>query len=462
MKQFLIWPVLLYLRALAVFALALHKPITIGIAGSIGKSSTRNALYAILKDVAPTKAIAGNSETGIPLGILGITAEDFTIRGWLKMLVKAPLGLLHLRHTEYLIIEMGIDDPYPPKNMGYLLTIVKPDYAISLNISATHTQQFEKTFKEKRAKNLKSEDKLTYLLKRIAEEDTKIITESDCKVGIYNADDQYIKQRIDDYLILHRKTTLLSFGKSLRNDISYGGYRATLKGTHYSFLIQSDISHEKIDLFLEGYVLPKEYQEVIAAAFLTGYQLGLSIHHMRKAFEDNFSLPKGRSSILPGIKKSVIIDASYNASPSAVAAFLDLSHELKKQTDRPTAFLFGDMRELGEEAEETHRDIAGKIPRAIEYVYLVGQHTQSYVLPVLKRSKKIKEVTWFPDAKAAGDYMKKNLPKEAILLVKGSQNTIFLEEAIKYVLADPDYERFLCRQDRYWKERKKLFFGARK
>src|SRR5690606_34481941 len=134
-----------------------------------------------------------------------------------------------------------------------------------------------------------------------------------------------------------------------------------------------------------------------------------------------------------------------------VSAFIDLMKDLKKQTDRPTVFLFGDMRELGEEASETHNEIAEKLPGVMQYVYLVGPLTEKYVLPILKKSKRIKEVKWFPDAVTAGKYLAEHLPKDALVQVKGSQNTIYLEEAIKSILADPDHERYLTRQDNYWR-----------
>lgn len=458
MKMFLVWPVLLYLKYLSKLALFLNQPIIIGIAGSVGKSSTRNALYAILKEYETTKVITGNSETGIPLGILGITPDDFSVKGWINYLLRSPLGLFYLHKTKYLIVEMGIDDPYPPKNMSYLLSVIKPQYAIALNISPTHTEQFEKTLKENRAKTLKGSDRLDYLLQRIAEEDTKIITESGCKIGIYNADDPYITAEIKEYLILHRNSTLLSFGRSLKNDISYTGYKVTLEGTQFTFLIQSVTHHEKVTLFLKGYVLPKEYQEVIAAAFLSAYQLGISVAQMKTAFERNYSLPKGRSTLLRASKNGVIIDSSYNASPSAMVAFLELIKDLKKQTDRPTVLLFGDMRELGDEAKETHESIAKKIPGSVERVYLVGPLTKTYVLPHINNHEKLKEVKWFSTALEAGKYLKENFPKDAILLVKGSQNTIFLEEAIKYVLYDREDRRYLCRQDKFWIQRKTAYY----
>src|SRR5579872_7300307 len=147
MRKLGIFFVLLYLRLLAKSALALHKPYVIGIAGSVGKSSTKNALMAILKDSYSCEAV-GNSETGIPLGILGIVPTSYSVSAWISMLLRAPIGIMHLKGIKYLVAEMGIDEPVPPKNMTYLLSILKPNIAVSLNVAigdATppHAMQFE-------------------------------------------------------------------------------------------------------------------------------------------------------------------------------------------------------------------------------------------------------------------------------------------------------------------------------
>src|SRR5687767_3782416 len=160
MKKLLVTPVLLYLKFWAKIALIIHKPITIGIAGSVGKSSARNALYAVLKSQAKTRMVSGNSESGVPLGILGLNVSNYSIAEWIKLITIAPFKIFVLNPYKYLIVEMGIDDPYPPKNMGYLLSIVKPDIAISLNVAATHTMQFEKLLGQKP----ENESKLDFLL----------------------------------------------------------------------------------------------------------------------------------------------------------------------------------------------------------------------------------------------------------------------------------------------------------
>ena len=64
-KTLLVPFVLWYLRTIGRLALSRSRATVIGIAGSVGKTSTREALYAILKDVAPTHMVSGNSELDI-------------------------------------------------------------------------------------------------------------------------------------------------------------------------------------------------------------------------------------------------------------------------------------------------------------------------------------------------------------------------------------------------------------
>lgn len=467
MKHLLARLFLTYLRFFAKKALEQHNPTIIGIAGSVGKSGTAHALFSVLKLHGSTKLV-GNSETGIPLGILGIQPKDYTIADWLRMLVAAPQGIDHLQGTKYLIAEMGIDEPFPPKNMGYLLTILKPTIAVVLNESATHSQQFEKALSdEERTKS--DEEKLKLLVKKIAEEDCRIITESDCKVAIYNADDENIRNVILNPDSIggtkakdqdssakpqnDKKPLLLPFGQEKSNAVSYKTYEVSTSSSSFSFSSTiKQYSNIAINIKFPGILLPREYEQTFAAVTAIAGSLEVPILTLIKGLE-SFSLPAGRSSLLTGSNNSKIIDSSYNASKAAMFAFLEMMHTLKKNTKRPIVFLFGDMRELGNEAKIEHEAVAQKLIGIVDYLYLVGPLTQKYVLPTYNLelgTYNLKEVRWFLNSKYAGEYLKDHIPPNALILVKGSQNTIFLEEAIKYILAEKDDAKRLCRQSNFW------------
>ncbi|MBI4090420.1 MAG: hypothetical protein HY422_00145 [Candidatus Komeilibacteria bacterium] len=440
MRQFAIGCVLRYLRFFARSALFIHRPLVFGIAGSVGKTSTKHALYAILKEAGRTVMTKGNSETGVPLGILGIAIEGYRPIDWLMAVLRAPFGIFNLVGVKYLIVEMGIDDPYPPKNMEYLLSIVAPDIGVFVVESAAHTEQFEKTLTAEE-KKLSASERRDLLVRRITEEDMKMAREPRCHTVIYNAENTYLKKETSRL----QGKLLLPFGMGRGNALFYDEHEITLGHSRFSFRTAS----EHASVTIRGHALPREYREVFGAAILAAREAKVSLQTINHALENNLVLPKGRSTLLSGVNGSVIIDSSYNASKASVLAFLDMVFHLKQKTGRPVVLCLGDMRELGEEAAIEHQAVAERIPGIAEYVYCVGSLTQQYIIPALQTAV-LQDLRWFQSSPELGQYLRDTMPEEALVLVKGSQNTIFLEEAVKYILADKADEKKLCRQEGYW------------
>lgn len=455
MRKFLAWMVLYYLRFWAWVALLVHRPYVIGIAGSVGKSSTRNALHAALKGLFRVGVVSGNSETGVPLGILGLPIEGYSKKSWFKILLYCPLHIFNLRKFQYLIVEMGVDDPFPPKNMSYLLTILKPDMAVDLNATATHTMQFEKLLKQN------TKDPINFLIKKIAEEDSKIVTNNYTKVGIYNGDDAVLKSVIEKNAN-RSVVTLLTFGKGSDNTVRFEDYQISTKKTKFTYSVPSKRGNISVSVSLKGVLLPKASFESFASVLLVSYALGLNYSQVIEGIEKHFSVPKGRSTLFEGIKDTLIIDSSYNSSKSTVLSFLEMLKKLKEQTKRPVVFVMGDMRELGNEAEEEHEEVARAIVPIVNELHCVGPQTLEYVVPIVKKefeNSRTRRVEWFKNAVQAGLYLKENVTPGSIILVKGSQNTIYLEEAIKFLLKNPSDVRNLTRQEEYWIKEKQAFFN---
>lgn len=458
MREFLVWSALFYLRFWARAVLRFNRPYIIGVAGSVGKSSTRNALAAVLKEHFPTKVVSGNSETGVPLGIMGLEMKGFTAKDWISVCLRAPLRLKNMKGVKYLIVEMGIDDPYPPKNMSYLLTIVTPDMSIDLNATATHTMQFEKVLKKH------TKDSLEFILGKIAQEDSKIITNGYTKIGIYNKDDSRLSEIIEKNA-KNSEVTLLTFGSDKQNSIIFVDYTITSKKTKFSYLVPSSNTSGKrpLELSFPGFLLPPASRESFAAVLLAGHSIGLKFSRVKEALEKNFSLPKGRSSLLPGIRNSLIIDSSYNSSKSTVLSFLDMLKILKKRTGRPIVMLMGDMRELGNESKAEHEEVANAIVNVVDVLYCVGPQTREFVMPIVKekfmKKRGGRRAIWFKNAVQAGLQLKEELPENAIVLVKGSQNTIYLEEAVKFLLENQTDVKKLTRQSEFWLKTKQSFFS---
>ncbi|MDO8609136.1 MAG: Mur ligase family protein [bacterium] len=451
MRQIIIQFILAYIRFFARCSLMIHKPIVIGITGSVGKSSARNAIFALLKDHYPTKVIEkGNSETGIPLGILGLSPINYSVQDWLRLMILTPFGLRYLIRTKYLIVEMGIDDPNPPKNMDYLLGIVQPDIAIFLNVFPVHSLQFDSVVPS----HIKGKERRQEVIKAIAREKGRIITKSQARTVIFNSDDEMVNEIAQS---VKDTKQLLSFGKDQNNNITYNSYEITNTESIFKYILQGKKNSDEIMIRIKNYLLPIQYREIFASTILLGKFLGLQNKQIINALEKNFTMPQSRSSVFDGINHSTLIDSSYNASRISVLALLEMIKMLKEKTKRPTVFVFGDMRELGKETEIEHISLIKHIEKTFDYLYCVGPQTKQFIIP--KITKKMDDMQWFKSYLQVAVYIKKNLPENSIVLIKGSQNEIYLEEVVKQLLLNKSDISKLCRQSEFWMGLKQKFLN---
>lgn len=443
LKNLLVSIFLWYLRTTARIQLWKIKPKVIALTGSMGKTSLRNAIFAVLKNnFKVKKSVKANSETGLPLDLLDLHPTDYSAFDWLKLALLIPLQLLfNWEKYDYYIAELGIDDPYPPKNMEYLLSFIKPDIAIFLNVSAVHTQQFKKIIPPN--KHFSSDkQREEFLIQTISSEKGKIITTlSADKIAIINADDPLIVEQTKI-----SQAQIFSFGKK-SNNLQLSTYNLQLSGTKFSYRYQNN----KFTLQFP-YLLPEYYGYTFAAAILTGIHLGLNLQLITYNLQRNFVLPPGRMSVFMGIKDTTIIDSSYNASKIPTLGALQLLKSLK--TSAKKIFVFGDMRELGDQAKNEHQEVTQEILKTADQLILIGPLTEQFVLPLTQG--KISTI-WFPNSYKAADWLKNNLKGEEIILIKGSQNTIFTEIVVEALLVDKNNASRLCRRGNFWNtQRQKL------
>lgn len=444
--------VLLLLRLIAKAALSQSKATIIGIAGSIGKSSTRNAIASVLAADGETITVSGNSETGIPLGLVGLFPTDYSAIDWVRMLVSSLFRLRYLRNAKYIVVEMGIDDPYPPKNMEYLLSILEPDIGIITYESAAHTVQFEKLIGTRSFPT--EEKKLSFLVDSITYEDGKMLLTARCHFGIINADVEPLRNWRET-LPKSRLSSISTYGSKTTDDCQYMDYAVSTHGTTFSYHLAD--TKEIVSLTFSRYALPRELAGIFAPVLLLCQKLGIPIATAKTALAADFRPPKGRESIFEGTVGRTIIDSSYNASRPSVIAMLELLSILKTQTKRPTVAVLADMLELGNSAKLEHEKVANALTDEVDTLLCVGSLTKKYILPYLDKQKKDKPATteWFATSTALHQYLEESLPENAIVLFKGSQGNLWLEELIKPLLKNRSDVNRLCRQNAFWKKVKK-------
>ena len=351
----------------------------IGITGSAGKSSALIACQSVFPKNYKVKTNDNcNSESGLPLSIIGLKINNYNLFSWLMMIILSPFKYLtNWQSYDILILEMGIDSASWPKNMDYLLSIVKPNIGIFLNVSPVHLDKFDS-------------------LDQIAKEKAKLVNQA--KIAIINNQDNLVKKYTQNKNIINIIPAKIKF---------------------------------------KNFYLPDVYQISFGAALSLARIFNINYDQAIKNIQDNFSLPPSRSSILEGIKNTTIIDSSYNSSPIACIELLKFLSTFKSKK----IAVLGDMRELGESTKVEHQKIYDQALKSADLIISVGPETQKYF-----GDKTQKFANWW----TAAEFLKNQLVGGETILIKGSQNTIFLEELVKSILKNPSDSSKLCRQSKFW------------
>ncbi len=434
LKKIISLLILRYFRFLARLQLRKNPQATIvGVTGSAGKTSARLAIVQILKTKGVVRhSTHANSESGIPLNILGLAPTSYSSLDWLRLIVIAPWQLLtNWEHFNYYVVEMGIDSPAYPKNMDYLLSIVSPHIALVLNAGLSHSADFDYVVKD-----VNPTRRARKLIKLIATEKMKLARSLGSRgVAIVNIDQPELAGQLGGL-----KARQLTIGKSSKARLRIMGTRINHQGSRFVFAYQS----QKYELVLNDIFSPS-YAYTFAGAIAVGSALGVS-PKVSIAALSSYHAPAGRLRRFSGLSGSTIIDSSYNASPIGMQEALSLLSTLGAKHHKIA--VIGDMNELGLSGKLAHKQLADWIKDSCDEVLLFGDLTGDYTLPVLKEQKF--RVHHFTHMLGLTKFLRDQLNNKSLVLVKGSQNGILLERAVESILADPSDVARLCRRGPYW------------
>lgn len=355
------------LRFLANNILRKFHPRIIGITGTVGKTSAKEAIFHILRTngFRVSKSFGNlNNQFGVPLSIIGITEQPQGLFGWLQVLVAFWKTWRAERYPDWLVLEMAIDRP---GDMDFFTGWIKPQILVLTSLGKTHAEFFKS-------------------VRELWEEKLKLITAVQTGgVVIVNAD-------LVDVQLIRRRTDL-----------------------NYITLGSSSAVDENWDAFDFPAGIPKPWQEALTIAWVVGKQLGLNEQAISSALE-SWQAPAHRLEIVRH-DLITVIDDSYNASPQSMKAGLKYLTSLSG--DRKIAIL-GDMRELGADAESEHLNL-GHLLQGVDILISVGR-LAGLIGQEGVRQGKIKESDFYQisDWQSATEVLDKVLQVGDVVLVKGS------------------------------------------
>ena len=415
------------LRLMAKTILRKYKPTIVGITGSVGKSSTKEAVFKALSSKFRTRKNEKNynNEIGLPLTIIGSESGNGSFLEWIKVFLKW-LGVIVFpnKYPEILVLEMGVDRPL---DMEYLLSFIKPKVGIITNISGSHLEFFKSI-----DNILKEKGKLA---KNIPEDGLVIL----------NSDDE----------------RLFSFKDKAKNQVVLFGLgdNAQVKASDISFNF-NNFQPQGISFKLnyEGKIIPIRLPSVLAphliysalAAIAVGNFFKINLVDIADALQE-FSPPLGRMNLVRGAKNSFVIDDTYNASPASAMAALDVMKNLKAL--RKISAL-GDMLELGENSENGHKEVLEHaFENGINIFFVTGDRMKKAAHELEREGKLSGKVFYFDDPESLGIELKRGLRGGDLVLVKGSQGMRMEKTVFEIMENQEEAEKIVCRHSKDWRKR---------
>ncbi len=420
------------LKILSKIILAKYKPKIIGITGSVGKTSTKEAVYTVLQSKYKTRRSQKNynNELGVPLTIIGDEARGKSIKGWIKVFLKG-LGLIIFTKKDYpeiLVLEMGVDKP---GDMEYLADIVKCDIGVVTAIGASHLQFFKSTKRIQKEKGV--------LIERVKRKGWAILNYDDDKTRELS-EESYAKVLSYGFLDeadVGAQNIFFNFEKD-KNSSSLPGinFKINYKGSVVPVRLSNVLGYSVI------------YSALAAAA--VGIAFDMNLVEVSNALKD-FQSPPGRMKLIDGIKDTIIIDDTYNSSPQACNIALDFLDRVSVNNKAKKFAVLGDMFELGRYTEKAHREVGARVAGlSVDKLVVVGERARDIANGARKAGMKKEDIFHFSYNLEAGKFIQERLSKGDLVLIKGSQGTR-MEKTVKEIMADPlSAKHLLVRQGKGW------------
>lgn len=358
------------LQELAKYKRSMYQGKVIAITGSVGKTSTKDMVSALLQSKYKVHKTQGNMNNHLGL----------------------PLTILSLKDEDILVVEMGMNHF---GEISTLTNIAKPNIAIITNIGTAHIG------------NLGSRENILKAKLEILEGLSKD------GVLVINNDNDLLHQHKDEI-----KTKVITIGINNKSDYTASD-------------IEEDMFSSKFIVNNKDKVLLPQGGRASIYNYLVGYAICdyLGIEDKVEGL-NNLELSKNRLEVKETSTGYTIIDDSYNASYDSVKNSLDL---IGKSSKRKIAVL-GDILELDNYGESIHRSIAPiVIANKIDKLFLIGNMAKYIGLEAIKLGYDSNNIQYFSKESDSYQSLEKELKKDDIVLFKASHG-MKLDNIVDYLM----------------------------
>jgi len=427
----------------ARLVLARYRPKIIAVTGTVGKTTTKDAIYkALSKRLHVRKNSKSlNSEIGVPLTILGLETGWSNPIHWLSNILIGLVEIIYWpKYPKYLVLEVGIDRP---GDMEKVARWLKPDVAVltAFGDVPVHVEFFD------------SPD-------QVAEEKSKLIShlKKDGAI-ILNADDEKVlklknraEHRVYTFGKKNGEADIVASHYSIVYETSFGKDGHINSGHRIPHGVSFKINYNgnSIPMAIRG-AIGDQYVYPILAALATGISQNLPLVSMSEGLSE-FKAPKGRMNLLAGENDSIIVDDSYNSSPIAAASAVRNLTEIDNVGSKIA--VLGDMTEIGRFSASEHRKIGSLIrENKIDILITVGRASELINEQAMEEGMAKSKNYHFSTSTEAIQTVRNYLKLGNVILVKGSQ-AMRMEKITKAILLEKEKAAdLIVRQEKEWLNR---------
>src|SRR3989344_5861100 len=337
----------------------------VGITGSVGKTLTQNAIYAVLSQRYKT--------------VVGDENLDPTFRIPQTILKTKPWD-------QKIILEYGVEHP---GDMDYYLSIAKPKIAVVTAITPTHLRYF---------KNVEG----------IFEEKSKLVKAlSDDSYAVLNSDDPYCQK-----MAKLTKAHIRWFGKSAKSPVKISGFAQNIDGSKFQLRLNGQKATVSWKIVGEHQLLPAY------AASTVGIIEGMTLSQIAEGLSKT-QVPLHRLNVI-SVGKMSILDDTYNSSPAAAKEAVNTLIVLGR--DKVKIAVFGEMKDLGKFSKEAHQDLGKTIAASnINVLVTIGKEAKIIAKSAKNFSFKGKIII-AKGIREMADSIRKLKTETSVILIKGSRH----------------------------------------
>ena len=414
----------------AILIIKKYKPKIIAITGSVGKTSTKDAIFAVMSSsfFVRKSEKSFNSDIGIPLTILGCQNAWFDPIKWCRNIFRGlELILFTKKYPEWLILEVGADRPGDIKNVSRWL---KPKLVVLTSFAKVpvHVEFFKDRDAVIREKK--------YLVDALKHDGILIVNGDD-------EDSVKIKESAKNISIIYGTSNMADLiATEIKN---YYGKDGGIEGVTFKVEYKENI----IPVIIKGALGDKSLYSSLAA-IAVGISQKINIVKAAEALI-NLEVSKGRMRVIKGIRNTTIIDDTYNSSPKALISALNTLKEIKVSNSAKKIAVLGDMLELGKHSIDEHYKAGKLVADVCDILLTVGIRSRKIAEGALDGLLSEKNIYQFENSVEAGKFLQNILKEGDVILIKGSQS-MRMERTVEEVMSEPDKAvELLVRQETEWK-----------